>query len=28
KRALDEHETALCRALGQRLAQIAGKLEQ
>lgn len=27
KRALDEHEIALCRALGQRLAQIAGKLE-
>lgn len=27
KRALDEHEVALCRALGQRLAQIAGKLE-
>ncbi|MGG5872589.1 NAD(P)H:quinone oxidoreductase [Pseudomonas peli] len=27
KRALDEHETALCRALGQRLAQIAAKLE-
>ena len=28
KRALDEHETALCRALGQRLAQLAGKLER
>ena len=27
KRALDEHETALCRALGQRLAQTAAKLE-
>jgi NAD(P)H dehydrogenase (quinone) len=27
KRALDEHEIALCRALGQRLAQIAVKLE-
>ena len=27
KRALDEHETALCRALGQRLAQTAEKLE-
>jgi NAD(P)H dehydrogenase (quinone) len=27
KRALDEHETALCRALGQRLAQTAVKLE-
>ena len=27
KRALDEHETTLCRALGQRLAQIAAKLE-
>jgi NAD(P)H dehydrogenase (quinone) len=27
KRALDEHETALCRALGQRLAQLAAKLE-
>ncbi|MFP6849577.1 MAG: NAD(P)H:quinone oxidoreductase [Pseudomonas sp.] len=27
KRALDQHETALCRALGQRLAQIAIKLE-
>lgn len=27
KRALDPHETALCRALGQRLAQIAIKLE-
>ena len=27
KRALDEHETALCRALGQRLAQTATKLE-
>lgn len=27
KRALDQHETALCRALGQRLAQIASKLE-
>nr|WP_298142851.1 NAD(P)H:quinone oxidoreductase [uncultured Pseudomonas sp.] len=27
KRALDEHEIALCRALGQRLAQIAMKLE-
>lgn len=26
KRALDEHETALCRALGQRLAQTALKL--
>lgn len=28
KRALDEHETALCRALGQRLAQTAAKLER
>lgn len=28
KRALDEHETALCRALGQRLAQTAVKLER
>ena len=27
KRALDEHEIALCRALGQRLAQTAVKLE-
>jgi NAD(P)H dehydrogenase (quinone) len=27
KRPLDEHEIALCRALGQRLAQTAGKLE-
>lgn len=27
KRPLDEHETALCRALGQRLAQLALKLE-
>lgn len=27
KRALDEQEIALCRALGQRLAQIAVKLE-
>lgn len=27
KRALDEHEIALCRALGQRLAQTAAKLE-
>jgi NAD(P)H dehydrogenase (quinone) len=27
KRALDQHETALCRALGQRLAQTAIKLE-
>lgn len=27
KRALDEHETALCRALGQRLAHTAIKLE-
>ena len=27
KRKLDEHETALCRALGQRLATIALKLE-
>lgn len=27
KRALDEHEVALCRALGQRLASIALKLE-
>lgn len=27
KRSLDEHETALCRALGQRLAQTAAKLE-
>lgn len=27
KRALDEHEIALCRALGQRLAQTAIKLE-
>ena len=26
KLPLDEHETALCRALGQRLAQTAGKL--
>ena len=26
KRALDEHETTLCRALGQRLAQTAQKL--
>ena len=26
KRALDEHETALCRALGRRLAQTAQKL--
>ena len=26
KRPLDEHETALCRALGQRLAHTAGKL--
>ena len=26
RRALDEHETALCRALGQRLAQTARKL--
>jgi NAD(P)H dehydrogenase (quinone) len=28
KRTLDEHEIALCRALGQRLAQTAKKLEQ
>lgn len=28
KRPLDEHEIALCRALGQRLAQTAKKLEQ
>lgn len=28
KRALDEHETTLCRALGQRLAQTAVKLER
>ncbi|UZT76787.1 NAD(P)H:quinone oxidoreductase [Ectopseudomonas chengduensis] len=28
KRALDEHEIALCRALGQRLAQTASKLER
>ena len=28
KRALDQHETALCRALGQRLAQTASLLEQ
>lgn len=28
KRQLDEHEIALCRALGQRLAQVASKLEQ
>lgn len=27
KRSLDEHEIALCRALGQRLAQTAAKLE-
>jgi NAD(P)H dehydrogenase (quinone) len=27
KRPLDEHEIALCRALGQRLAQTAEKLE-
>jgi len=27
KRALDEHEVALCRALGQRLAHTATKLE-
>ncbi len=27
KRALDEHETSLCRALGQRLASIALKLD-
>lgn len=27
KRALDEHETALCRALGSRLARLAQKLE-
>jgi NAD(P)H dehydrogenase (quinone) len=27
KRGLDEHEIALCRALGQRLASIALKLE-
>ena len=27
KRALDEHEITLCRALGQRLAQTAAKLE-
>jgi len=27
KRALDTHETALCRALGQRLAQTAQRLE-
>ncbi len=27
KRALDEHETTLCRALGQRLGNIALKLE-
>lgn len=27
KRALDSHETALCRALGQRLAQLARQLE-
>lgn len=27
KRALDEHESALCRALGQRLAHTAVKLE-
>lgn len=27
KRALDEHESALCRALGQRLADTAVKLE-
>lgn len=27
KRALDEHETALCRALGKRLAQTAKSLE-
>src|SRR5690606_41951395 len=26
KRPLDEHEIALCRALGQRLAHTAGKL--
>lgn len=28
KRALDEHEITLCRALGQRLAQTASKLER
>lgn len=28
KRPLDEHEIALCRALGQRLGSIARKLEQ
>ena len=28
KRALDEHEIALCRALGRRLAQTASKLER
>ena len=28
KRALDEHETALCRALGQRLGNLAKQLEQ
>lgn len=28
KRALDEHETALCRSLGQRLAQLAQRLEK
>ncbi|WP_044873842.1 NAD(P)H:quinone oxidoreductase [Pseudomonas sp. LFM046] len=27
KRPLDEHETTLCRALGQRVAQIAQRLE-
>ncbi|ASL27320.1 NAD(P)H:quinone oxidoreductase [Azotobacter chroococcum] len=27
KRALDEHETALCRALGRRLAETARRLE-
>ena len=28
KRALDEQETALCRALGKRLATLAGRLQQ
>jgi NAD(P)H dehydrogenase (quinone) len=28
KRSLDEQETQLCRALGQRLARIAQQLEQ
>jgi len=27
KRALDEHEISLCRALGQRLAETAKRLE-